>query len=716
MAGLLGRIFGRKASAAAPVELYSFDHAHDRPPRALADLLGGKGASLAEATSVLELPVPPGFTLPTSLCRDYLADGWPDGLEAALRHHVGRLERQLDRRFGDPAAPLLLSVRSGGRHSMPGMMDTVLNLGLNDRVADGLAAWRGGADFARDSHRRFRQIYRDVVLDGTDAAIPDDPWLQLRASIEAVFRSWNADRAVHYREREGIPHDLGTAVNIQAMVFGNMDARSGTGVVFTRDPATGENVLFGDFLFAAQGEDVVAGSHTTRSLVDLQAALPAVHAELRRHCRGIERHYGDMCDIEFTVEQGKLWILQSRTGKRTPGAAVRIAVEMAEEADFPFDRAGAVARVRDLVETASVRRLDGDHTALASGIGASPGIASGPVCFEPDLAAQAAADGGPPVILVRRETSPGDVHGMAAAAGILTTRGGLASHAAVVARAWALPAVVGAQAVDLVGDRMSIAGQSFRAGDEITIDGSGGGIYAGPVASVSEAPPELDRLQRWMRETAAAGGNAGEGGEATEEGLLRLLALKGFADAALLSAVLDADPTGVQTALEAMAGRGLASQRQGRGWSLEPAGRAAAQALFAVDRGAIGADHLAAVLDRFADLNGRFKALMVAWQLRDVGGAEVVNDHQDADYDKGIIARLDGIDGEIAELLADLCRPLPGYARYRSRFEAALAKLGAGEARWMAAPIIDSYHTVWFELHEELIRLAGRSRAEEGDG
>jgi pyruvate,orthophosphate dikinase len=351
--------------------VFAFDHKHRRPPMSLKDLLGGKGANLAEMTSVLELPVPPGFTITTDACRAYMEAGWPDGLSGEIDKQVRKLEKTMGKGLGDPVDPLLVSVRSGAKFSMPGMMDTVLNLGLNDESVEGLAKQTDDERFAYDSYRRFIQMYGRIVLDidgekfdslletakewdgvtadsdvsaetlrrlcvryqdvvrkETGKPFPQDPAKQLRGAIEAVFRSWNGARAMAYRVRERIPHDLGTAVNVQTMVFGNRDDNSGTGVGFTRDPATGEAKAYGDFLVNAQGEDVVAGIRNTEPLSALEKAFPKIHKELLEIFRRLEVHYQDMCDTEFTIEQGKLWMLQTRVGKRTGNAALRMAVEM----------------------------------------------------------------------------------------------------------------------------------------------------------------------------------------------------------------------------------------------------------------------------------------------------------------------------------------------------------------------------------------------------
>ena len=479
---------------------YVFDW--DAPPgRSASDvrrLLGGKAANLTIMARDLGLPVPPGFTISTEACIAFLASGWPAGLDAEIREHLATVERRVGRRFGDSTDPLLVSVRSGAPVSMPGMMDTILDLGLNDATTRGLATATADPAFAADCRRRFDEMFRDVV--GV-ADVPDDPWLQLRAAIEAVFRSWNSERARTYRRREAIPDDLGTAVTIQSMVFGNRGADSASGVLFTRNPATGERIPYGDIMFGAQGEDVVAGTHPTETLAELAVRLPAVARELEEDAAALERHHADLCDIEFTIERGKLWLLQCRVGKRSPQAALRIAVDMAEDGGFPLTRQQAVERVAELlvdpplISTAQAS----DAMPLATGLPASPGRAAGEIATTAD-AAIAVAEAGRAVILVRAETSPDDVHGMARATGLLTSRGGLASHAAVVARGWGIPAVVGASAVDVGEDGVSIGGRTFTAGSDITIDGSTGDIFDGIVAGSARVAPEAETLLLWARE------------------------------------------------------------------------------------------------------------------------------------------------------------------------------------------------------------------------
>jgi pyruvate,orthophosphate dikinase len=522
--------------------VFDFDHSHRRPPMEMKDLLGGKGANLAEMTSVLGLPVPPGFTISTDACRAYMQGGWPEGLSAEVARARRRLEREMDKEIGDPTDPLLVSVRSGAKFSMPGMMDTVLNLGLNDQSVEGLAKQTDDERFAYDSYRRFVAMYGRIVLGvpgeefdalfdaakelaGTtsDAKVPTEllrylvesyqqlverhtgepfpqgPDDQLRGAIEAVFRSWNGPRAVAYREREHIPHTLGTAVNVQAMVFGNRDDRSGTGVGFTRDPATGREGVYGDFLVNAQGEDVVAGIRNTEPLSALRRTFPAVYRELMDVFDRLERHYRDMCDTEFTIEQGKLWMLQTRVGKRTGRAALKMAVDMTKEPKIRLSHAEAVSRISEdhLSAVLHPQFAGKQHDVIAKGLAASPGAAVGRAYFSADDA-EAAAKRGEHVVLVRNETSPEDVHGMLAADGILTARGGLVSHAAVVARGWGKPAVVGAEVLRIGRHSFTVGGLTVSEGDWISIDGTTGEVVAGKVELTAAAPPpEFDILLGW---------------------------------------------------------------------------------------------------------------------------------------------------------------------------------------------------------------------------
>ncbi|HEY8446256.1 MAG TPA: pyruvate, phosphate dikinase [Thermomicrobiales bacterium] len=511
------------------------------------DLLGGKGANLAEMTR-LGLPVPPGFTITTDACRAYLASGGqpPEGMWPEVQEAVRDIEEQMGRRFGDSSFPLLLSVRSGAKFSMPGMMDTVLNIGLNDSLVEGLAA-QTDPRFAYDAYRRLIQMYGKVVLDVDadlfEAALseakqragvkfdhelsaealralvtrfkgiiaeygrvfPEEPWDQLRGAILAVFQSWNTPRAQAYRRANKISDDLGTAANVQAMVFGNLGPDSASGVAFTRNPSTGEKVLFGEYLVSAQGEDVVSGVRTPRHVAEMadDPAFASAYQELRELAGRLEAHYKDMQDIEFTVERGKLWMLQTRTGKRTAPAAVRIAVEMTEEG--LIDRRTAVLRVLpSQLEQLLHPRIDESQPlkVIATGLPASPGAASGTVVFDP-LEARALGEAGNDVILVRPETSADDFPGMEKARGILTARGGMTSHAAVVARGMGKPAVTGCSAlmIDLDAGVIQANGVVVREGDYLTIDGSTGRVILGRAPTIAPSlGGGIETLLRWADE------------------------------------------------------------------------------------------------------------------------------------------------------------------------------------------------------------------------
>jgi pyruvate,orthophosphate dikinase len=519
--------------------VYSFGNGEAEGEASMRNLLGGKGANLAEMSN-LGLPVPPGFTITTEVCTHFTkADAYPDGLAAEADAALAAVGRLAGGSFGDPARPLLVSVRSGARASMPGMMDTVLNLGLNAKTAEGLAALTGDARFAYDSYRRFIQMYSNVVL-GVDHSLfeeildgekedkgvdldtdldagdlkriaglfqarvrkeigrpfPEDVHEQLWGAIGAVFGSWRSARAKTYRRLNDIPEDWGTAVNVQAMVFGNRGATSATGVAFTRDPATGERILYGEFLINAQGEDVVAGIRTPQPISKLvrerqgsrkpsmEEAMPATYAELKAIGDKLEKHYRDMQDVEFTVQEGKLFMLQTRGGKRTADAALKVAIDMVGEGLISKEE--AVARVDPMALNQLLHpTLDPDapKTQIAIGLGASPGAATGEAAFTADEAEKLAADGRD-VILVRTETSPDDIHGMHAARGILTARGGMTSHAAVVARGMGRPCVSGAGMlkIDASAGTMSVGGTVVRRGEVLTIDGATGEVFKGRVA------------------------------------------------------------------------------------------------------------------------------------------------------------------------------------------------------------------------------------------
>ena len=521
--------------------------------KSMKDLLGGKGANLAEMTK-LGLPVPPGFTITTEACRAYLKDSTvPESLATEVTRALRGVEDKMGRHLGDPSDPLLVSVRSGAKFSMPGMMETVLNIGLNDKSVLGLAAVSGNERFAWDSYRRLIQMFGKTVLDidgdlfsdaldelkaergvkgdtdltaedlkglvdtfkgivkeQTGEDFPQDPRTQMDMGIEAVFRSWNTERARIYRRRERIPHDLGTAVNICTMVFGNMGENSGTGVCFTRDPSSGHSGVYGDYLENAQGEDVVAGIRNTLSLSDLERINKPVYDELRAIMRKLETHYRDMCDIEFTIERGKLWMLQTRVGKRTAAAAFRIATQLLGEKLITRDE--ALGRVTgDQLTQLMFPQFDAkaEKELIARGMAASPGAAVGKIAFNNAQAVEAASEG-IKTVLVRRETNPDDLPGMVAAEGVLTARGGKTSHAAVVARGMGKTCVCGAESlvIDEAAGTVTIGDLVLTADDTIAIDGQTGEIFRGEVP-VTDSPVTTYLAEGLEAGLAAAGEDAG---------------------------------------------------------------------------------------------------------------------------------------------------------------------------------------------------------------
>jgi pyruvate,orthophosphate dikinase len=526
--------------------VYLFRNNHAEGKNSMKEMLGGKGANLAEMSN-LGIPVPAGFTITTEVCVYYLKNNkYPDGLLDQIEEALEKLEQENGKKFGNPDNPLLLSVRSGARVSMPGMMDTVLNLGLNDTTVKGLAAKTDNERFAYDSYRRFLTMFADVVLDidhakfealleekkhelgveldteidvnalkeivekfkgvieeSTGEAFPQDPRVQLRMAIDAVFNSWNNQRAIKYRNLNGIPHQWGTAVNVQSMVYGNMGENSGTGVAFTRDPATGEKRFFGEYLTNAQGEDVVAGIRTPQPIKDLRQNMPEVYEQLENIYKKLEKHFRDMQDIEFTIQEGKLYMLQTRTGKRTARASIRIAVEMEKEG--LIDRKTAVSRIEPEHINGVLHPMIDPEAPLdiiACGLPASPGAAVGKVVFTAEDA-EAKAGEGIKTVLVRTETSPEDIGGMDASEGILTVRGGMTSHAAVVARGMGKPCVVGCGSICIDMEKKEITNGDviIKEGDYISIEGSTGNVIKGEVGLIlPELTGELDTILGWADE------------------------------------------------------------------------------------------------------------------------------------------------------------------------------------------------------------------------
>jgi len=537
-----------------PKRIYAFGGGTAEGDKSMRDTLGGKGANLAEMSRA-GLPVPPGFTVATDVCNLYFKAGnrTPKAVEDEMAQHVAQVEKLTGQKFGDSADPLLLSVRSGAKFSMPGMMDTILNLGMNDRSVQGLAKKSGNPRFAWDCYRRFIQMFGDVVLDvskhdfeealdalkkkkkakvDTDLTsedlqevvevykkivrkavgkdFPQQAKVQLQMARDAVFRSWNTPRANHYRRMNDISHTIGTAVNVQTMVFGNMGESSATGVGFTRNPATGENHFYGEFLTNAQGEDVVAGIRTPRPIDELEAIMPAAYRQLRKITNNLEKHYKDIQDFEFTIQDRKLYMLQTRSGKRTGPAAVRIAVDMVKER--LINKKTAVMRVEPqqldqllhpVIEPGSKAAL----TTLTSGLPASPGAAVGTIVFTADEAVKEAENG--PVVLVRGETTPDDIHGMEVAKGILTSRGGMTSHAAVVARGMGTPCVAGAGEVhvDVKKEKIKVGKIGLKKGDWISIDGATGEVFAGQAVTIDPDPTSghLAQFMKWVDEFRTIG-------------------------------------------------------------------------------------------------------------------------------------------------------------------------------------------------------------------
>ena len=548
--------------------VYRFDEGN----ASMGALLGGKGSNLCEMAR-LGLPVPPGFVITTQVCRDYLSNNQtlPDDLEESIRDNLRQLEASIGRNFGSTSNPLLVSVRSGARVSMPGMMDTILNLGINDQIVEALASMMGDPRPAYDAYRRFIQIYSEVVMDvdpepfeqvlsahkekagvtldhqltaeqlqavvadfkkvtkdATGSEPPSDPWEQLMAAVEAVFRSWNTPRAIFYRDHNNIDHDMGTAVTIMAMVFGNTGPSSGTGVLFTRDPSTGKAQVYGEFLTNAQGEDVVAGVRTPEPIASLQGVMPECYDQLMDLAQNLEDHYTDVQDVEFTIENARLFLLQTRNAKRTPLSAVKTAVDMADEGLISQHQALLRVDAEEISHLLVPQFSDNLTEAeladrfLARGAPASPGAASGIVCFDATKAADLAA-AGEPVVLVRPETKPDDIHGITAAVGVVTSRGGVTSHAAVVTRGLGKPCIVGCEGivVDLDAGLFTAGDKTVREGERISMDGASGSVYTGELDTVHpslEDLPEATELLGWADEARRLGvmANADTPSDATQ--------------------------------------------------------------------------------------------------------------------------------------------------------------------------------------------------------
>ncbi len=681
------------------------------------DELGGKAWGINRMRA-LGLPVPPAFTVTTRACRDYYANGRvvDEALWDAILAALPALEAGTGRRFGAGARPLLVSVRSGGARSMPGMMDTVLNLGIDDGVEAALARESGDALFAAQVRAAFAAQYRAVVLGGGDAPLPGDPREQLRAAVGAVFASWQSARARVYRANRGLSEDGGTAVTIQAMVFGNLDERSGTGVLFSRNPITGEARAWGEWLPRAQGESVVAGQRTPRRLEALRDRLPDVHARLLEAAAILERDARDMQDMEYTVESGRLWLLQTRTAKRSPQAALRVAVAMAEEGFIGRDE--AVRRIDPALLAAipDLRLAPGAERVLpvARGEPGCPGVAVGEVVTDPAEAVARAARG-EDVILARVMTSPNDLEGVIAARALVTEQGGSTSHAAVVSRELGRPCVLGC-GLDTV---------TALAGRRVTVDGARGSIWEGALAEASmagEAGEDLAKLRQWGLDTGAShapaarspGSKAAAGAAHAPSGasladalsLLRLLALKGRPGLAVLAEALHATSDEVSAALAPLRDAGLCSV-DASACRLTPAGRERMAQLLAAERDTLDAAAMQAAHLAFAPFDAALKRILTDWQLGPDGRP---SDHADLARDDAVLARLQDLHVAVVPFLDRMVKAVPRLRLLEERLARAVSRALAREPGAMTRIVADSVHTVWFELHEELIALAGLTR------
>ncbi|WP_433715429.1 pyruvate, phosphate dikinase [Nocardia sp. CA-084685] len=687
--------------------------------------IGGKAWSVDHMRG-LGLPVPPAFVLTTEAWAEFGANGGllDAQIWAGAQDGIAALERGTGRGFGATNHPLLVSVRSGAAVSMPGMMDTVLNLGMNDSVEAALTAETRNPGYASDTRRRFRTQYREIVLGDPNGIVPEDPWEQLRGAITAVFRSWDSARAKTYRRTRGVSDALGTAVTVQAMVFGNLDALSGTGVLFSRNPNTGARAAFGEWLVGGQGEDVVSGRTTPRPLDELAVVLPEVHGQLLTAAELLERDGRDIQDIEFTVESGRLWLLQSRPAKRSARAAVRAAVAMVDEGLIDADE--ALRRVEADQVRAVLRPASGEDTGLtplAQGESACPGLASGVVVTDSDEAETRSA-AGEQVILARPTTSPDDLHGMIAAQAIVTELGGATSHAALVSRELGRPCVVGCGA----GVVAALAGRI------VTVDGGAGTVWPGRVsgkavdASVIE---DVERLAQWAQvdsaelpaflskrneeRSAATGFDAarvpqdGNGNKVSELAVLRLIGIKGRVEPDAIAASLTISVTEAASHTADFVTRGLCASTP-VGVRLTPQGREQLAQLLAHERADLAPSDLAAAYDEFCEFNAELKAVITAWQMKD---ASTVNDHSDNTYDAAVLARLTTLHHGVAPLVRRIGTIAPRLAPYSGRLTRAVERMNGGDHSWVARPIMDSYHTVWFELHEDLIGLCGLNRADE---
>jgi pyruvate,orthophosphate dikinase len=745
--------------------------------------IGGKAWGLNRMRA-LGLPVPPAIVATTHACREHHATGraLSDVLWTQIVEHMKALEEGTGRRFGATRRPLLVSVRSGAARSMPGMMDTVLDLGINDDVEAALVAETGDPRYAAETRRRFVEQYRRIVLGGGPDPMPADPWAQLRAAVGAVFDSWHSPRAQAYRRNRGLPEEGCTAVTIQAMVFGNLDERSGTGVLFSRSPITGDPPAWGEWLAHAQGEDVVSGRRTPETLDALRERMPQVHAELMQVTAMLEADARDIQDIEFTVESGRLWLLQSRVAKRSPQAAVRSAVAFAKEGLISKEEAVrrlSVEQVRQLSALQLAPQAEGQRL-LAVGEAACPGVATGVVVTEPEEA-ETRARRGEDVILARATTSPDDLQGVIAARGLMTEQGGSTSHAAVVSRELGRPCVVGC------GSNTVTA----FAGQRVTLDGASGRVWAGNLAveQTDEASiGDLRKLVEWgmplipiqllradaapadavdldafgeawraalnpgitvrgrvletdegIRAALAAGVRAAavryrlpallaclrparNGADAksardaaavtpaadvSELSWLRLLGLKGRASADILADSLSLPVDAVVASYMPLCECGLCTKAGSSALRLTSAGRDRLALLLADERAHADPAAVLALYEDFCAFDNELKQIMTAWQVK---GDATPNDHRDAVYDAAVLQRLARLHERVGPLLQRLASLSPRLSAYGVRLARAAARVAAGDHSYVARLIADSYHTVWFELHDDLISLAGLTR------
>ena len=744
--------------------------------------IGGKAWSVNRMRS-LGLPVPPAIVITTHACREYHVTGRAirDALWAQIVEHLKVLEEGTGRRFGGAHRPLLVSVRSGAARSMPGMMDTILNLGINSAVEAALAAETGNACYAAETYRRFVEQYRQIVLGGRPEPVPADPWSQLRAAVAAVFDSWHSPRAQVYRHHRNLPDDGCTAVTIQAMVFGNLDEHSGTGVLFSRNPITGETPPWGEWLVHAQGEEVVSGHHTPPPLDALRSQMPEVHAELMRATARLEADAREIVDIEFTVESGRLWLLQSRVAKRSPQAAVRAAVTFAEEGLISKEEAVRRLGVEQARQFPALQLAPqaADQRPLAVGEAACPGVASGVVVTDPEEA-QACARRGEDVILARATTSPDDLHGIIASQGLMTEQGGSTSHAAVVSRELGRPCVVGCGSntvTALAGQRVTLdgatgrvwagnlaveradeassddlrklvewgmplipirlpeadeadadtvdldtLGEDWRAalGPGITVRGrvleTDEGIHAAMAAGVRAAvvrrrlPALLACMQFAPGEAAASSRQTPAPVTPTasisELSLLRLVGLKGRASEDILADSLSLPSEVVAASYAPLCETGLCTET-GSGLRLTPAGRDRMTLLLVEERAHADSAAVIALYEDFCVFNVELKQIMTAWQLK---GDGTPNDHRDADHDRAVLQRLMDLHRRIGPLMQRLAQLSPRLEVYGARLARAAARIAAGDHGYVAKILSDSYHTVWYELHEDLISLSGLTR------